>query len=145
VKRSDYLGIGFITLAVAYLLAYLMVTTTSAEDLFECKNIVAAVEAKHQIPPSVSTPGRPGILCDKGVRFPFLNSYDTVMVYGVINRDEQDALIATLQDYRHRRHTRKVLLRFFEKENWRSWSSRSTGRSGGERGPETTIREAWIN
>ena len=143
-KRSDYLGIGFVTLALAYLMAYLTVTTTSSNDQFECTSIVKAVEAKHQIPPSVSTPGRPGIFCDKGVRFPLLNSYDTVLVYGVTNRSEQDAIIATLQNYRHGSHTRQVFLRFLEKENWRTWSSPSTGRSGGERLAETPVREMWI-
>ena len=136
-----WIVVGFL---VFYLLAYLTVTTTSSEDSFECTFIVKAVEAKHQIPPSLSTPGRPGIFWQKGVHLPFLNAYDTVIVYGVTDRVEQDAIIATLENVRHDSHVRNILLEFIDKENWTTWSDPSSGRRGGNRGPESPSREVWI-
>ncbi len=129
---------------VLYGLAYFTVTTTSADDLYECKAIVKAVEAKHEIPTSSSAPGEPGIFCSKGVRFPFLTSYDTLFVYGVTDKSAQDSIVKTLEDARRESHIRDVFVRFFDRENWKTWSDPDSGRSGGERGPETPIREAWI-
>lgn len=136
---------GFVLLVGAYALAYFMVTNTSGDDVLECVSIAKAVQAKHQIPPSVSTPGRPAIFCDKGVRLPFLNSYDMVILYGVTNRIEQDAIVVTLENCRHESHiTRNILLRFIDKENWITWSNSGTGNSGGHRGSELATREVWI-
>jgi hypothetical protein len=112
--------------------------------LSECNGIIKAVEAEHQIPPSLSAPGRPGIFCDKGVHFPLLNSYDKVFVYGVINRGEQDAIIVTLEKFRPEFHARNILLLFIDQENWTTWSDPGRGRWGGERGPESPSREVWI-
>jgi len=120
------------------------VTTTSADDLYECKAIVNAVEAKHEIPASSSAPGESGIFCDKGVRFPFLTSYDTLFVYGVTDKSAQNSIVKTLVEMRQESHIRDVFVRFFDSENWKTWSDPNSGRRGGERGPETPIREAWI-
>jgi hypothetical protein len=129
---------------VFYVLAYLVQTTTSSDDVFECVGMIKAVEAKHQIPRSVSVPGKTGIFCDKGVHFPSLNSYNTVTLYGVTDRVEQNAIIDTLQSLRRQTHIRDILLRFIDKENWTTWSDPATGRSGGGRGPEQPTWEVWI-
>lgn len=110
----------------------------------ECNNIVAAVTPKYPIPLSASTPGSPGIFCDLGVHLPALTSYDTVFIYGVVGQHEQDEIAGTLNDFRRASHTRRILLQFFEKENWKMWSDPKTGSGGGARGPETPIRKVWI-
>jgi hypothetical protein len=136
-----------LTLAVVlfiYGLSYLTVTTESADDLFECKAIVKEVEAKHEIPASLSAPGQPGIFCDKGVRLPFLTSYDTLFIYGVADKSVQDSIITNLENQRHKSHTGKILVRFFDKENWKTRSDPATGLKGGYRGSETPVREVWV-
>ena len=144
-NRPVYLAIGFVVLAGVYALAYLLATTTSGDDQSECASIAKAVAAKHQIPPAASSPGRPGIFCDKGMHLPFLTSYDVVIFYGITNRTEQDAVVLTVEDYRRESHiNRNILLRFIDKENWKTWSDPSTGNKGGERGPESPTREVWI-
>jgi hypothetical protein len=145
-KASSMSALRWIVLGflVFYLLAYLTMTTTSSEDLWECTVIVKAIEAEHRIPPSLSAPGRPGVFCDKGVHLPFLNAYDTVVVYGVTDRAEQDAIIVTLANIRHESYVRKVRLQFIDKENWTTWSDPRSGRRGGDRGPESPSREVWI-
>jgi hypothetical protein len=143
VKRSGCIvGIG--VLVGVYVLKYLTVTTFGGNHVTECPSIVQAVEAKHQIPPSLSTPGRPGIFCDMGVHLPFLDTYVIVIVYGVTNRTEQDAIVATLENVRHDL-SRNILLRFIDKENWTTWSDSRTGNSGGHRGPELPTREVWLD
>jgi hypothetical protein len=144
-NRPVYLTIGFVVLAGVYALAYLLATTTSGDDLHECASIAKDVAANHQIPPSASSPGRPGIFCDKGVHLPFLTSYDVVILYGITNRTEQDAIVLTVEEYRHESHINsEILLRFIDKESWKTWSDPNTGNKGGERGPETPTREVWI-
>jgi hypothetical protein len=78
------------------------------------------------------------------VRFPFLTSYDTLFIYGVTDKSEQDSIVKTLKDVRREPHIRDVFVRFFDRENWKTWSDPGSGRRGGERGQETPIREEWI-
>ena len=80
-------------LLAVYGLEYLTVTIESVDDLMECKGVVSAVETRHEIPPSLSAPGYPGIFCDKGVRLPFLISYDSLSVYAVTDKSEQDSIM----------------------------------------------------
>jgi hypothetical protein len=93
---------------------------------------------------SVSSPGSPAIFCDLGVHFPFLRSYDSVFIYGVVNPAEQDSTLANLRSYHAKAQAHRILVRFIAKENWKTWSDRANGRCGGSRGPETPVRQVWI-
>jgi hypothetical protein len=129
---------------LAYLYALLVATTTGDLELYECQNLASAVIAKHSIPESKSQPGRPGIFCDLAVQLPFLTRYDKVYIYGITDRASQDLITHTLQEFRARYHSKKILVQFFERENWRTWSNPDTGTHGAERGRETPIRFVWI-
>jgi hypothetical protein len=94
---------------------------------------------------SLSQPGSPGIFCDLGVHFPLLRSYDHIFIYSVLDGREQDSILADVQRAGGPPHARPILLQFFEKENWKTWSDPATGRSGGSRGPETPLRSIWID
>ncbi len=129
---------------IVYAYAFIMATTSASEDSHECKSIVSTVTSKHSVPRSVSSPGSPAIFCDLGVHFPLLQSYDSVFIYGVIGQADQDAIIVDLRSFHRASHTRKMFVQFFDKENWKTWSDPSSGRSGGSRGPESPIRRMWI-
>lgn len=146
-KKSGRRGVAiavFLLLCLAYGYLYLTATTTSADDVFECKAIASLVSSGHAIPESISTPGRPGIFCDVEVRGFFLKRFDHVRIYGVTDKDGQDSITRTLERSRERSKAREVVIEFYEKENWRTWSDPATGRKGGERGAETPIRETLI-
>jgi hypothetical protein len=131
-------------LLITYSYAFIEATTTDSSDQSECHNAVAVVTAKHQLPESLSQPGHPAIACELGVHLPLLQSYETVYVYGVTQPAEQDSIAAELRAAHRASHQHRMLVRFIDKENWRTWSDPSTGRSGGSRGPETTQRKLWI-
>jgi hypothetical protein len=132
------------SLAIVYVYAFLVATTTGDLELYECKNLAAAIRAKHLIPDSKSSAGSPAIGCHLEVQLPFLFRYDKVHVYGVVDKNSQDSIALTLQSFRRDYHSRKILIEFFENENWKTWSNPDTGAHGGERGPETPIRLIWV-
>jgi hypothetical protein len=136
-----WLGGGFL---IAYSYAFIMATTTDSQDVSECRGVVSAVTSRHSIPSSVSAPGQAAIFCDLGVHFPLLKSYDSVFIYGVLDKTPQQSIVADLRNFHHTSHTRNLLVRFFEQENWRTWSDPASGRSGGSRGPEAPILTVWI-
>jgi hypothetical protein len=110
-----------------------------------CQPIVSAVTSRHRLPLSVSEPGSPAVSCDLGVHFPLLRTYYTVFIYGVLDKGEQDAIVVDLRTFQSAAHGQKILVQFFDKENWKTWSDPKFGRSGGSRGPETPIFKTWIN
>jgi hypothetical protein len=130
---------------VAYAYTFISATASDSENLSGCQAVVSAVTSRHRIPPSVSEPGSPAVSCDLGVHFPLLRTYYTVFIYGVLDRGEQDGVVADLRTFHRASPTPRILVQFFEKENWRAWSDPKTGRSGGSRGPETPIFKAWVN
>ena len=132
------------SVAIVYVYAFLVATTTGDLELYECTNLAAAVRAKHSIPGSKSSPGNPAIGCHLEVQLPFLFRYDKVYVYGVVDKNSQDSIALTLQSFHRQYKSRKILIQFFNNENWRTWSNPDTGTHGGERGPETPIRLIWI-
>lgn len=132
---------------LVYFYAYFNAMTTGDVDLAGCHALEEAVTAKHAIPMSVSSPGQPGIFCDRAVRLPLLTQYEKVYVYGVMESVEQDSILGAVRDFHGTQHGNqrgKILVEFFEKENWQPWSDPSTGRSGGKRGAETAVRSVWI-
>jgi hypothetical protein len=131
-------------LVVVYVYAFLVATTTGDLELYECKNHAAAVRAKHSIPDSKSSPGNPAIFCHLEVQLPLLFRYDKVYVYGVVDKNSQDSIALTLQSFHRQYQSRKILIQFFENENWKTWSNPDTGDQGGERGREIPIRSIWI-
>jgi hypothetical protein len=130
---------------VAYAYAFISATASDSENLSGCQPIVSAVTSRHRLPLSVSEPGSPAISCDLGVHFPLLRTYFTVFIYGVLDRGQQGAIVADLRTIHRACQTPRILVQFFEKENWRTWSDPETGRSGGSRGPETPIFKAWVD
>jgi hypothetical protein len=132
-------------LLVAYFYAYFMAMSSGDMEMTECHQLESAVIAQHAIPASISSPGQAAIFCDRAIRLPLLSRYEKVYVYGVTDGAAQDAIVRTLRDFRDQRNTGKVLVQFFEKENWNTWSDHATGRSGGRRGTETPLRSEWIH
>jgi len=146
-KRRWVMVFGWIAggLLVAYAYAFISATTTDSEDFSGCPAVVSAVTSRHSIPLSVSEPGSPAVFCDLGVHFPLLRSYYSVFIYGVLDQGQQDSIIADLRSFHRAFHKQKILVQFFEKENWKTWSDPGSGRSGGSRGPESPLVKAWID
>jgi hypothetical protein len=130
---------------VAYAYAFISATASDSENLSGCQAVVSAVNSRHRIQPSVSEPGSPAVSCDLGVHFPLLRTYYTVFIYGVLDKSEQNAIVGDLRTFHRASQTPRILVQFFEKENWRAWSDAKTGRSGGSRGAETPIFKVWVN
>jgi hypothetical protein len=129
---------------LAYACAFLAATTTGDLELYECKNLVAAVLTKNTIPDSKASPGQPAISCHLEVQLPFLIRYDKAYVYGITDKSSQDSIARDLSEFRREHGGRKILLQFFDSENWKTWRNADTGIHGGERGPETPSRLVWI-
>ncbi len=130
---------------IAYAYAFISATTSASEKSSECTAIVSAVTSKHSVPLSISEPGRPAVFCDLGVHFPWLRTYDSVFIYGVLDKSQQDSILADLRRIDRTSHTQRILVQFFEKENWNTWFDPGSGSSGGSRGPETPLVKAWID
>jgi len=130
-------------LIITYCYAFINAITTASENSYQCKALESAAITGHQIPTSISQPGKPAAFCELGVHFPLLRTYFTVFIYGVLDRDQQDAIVTSLHSAR-RPNQKRILVQFFDKENWRSWSDPNSGRSGGNRGPEHPIASRWI-
>jgi hypothetical protein len=89
-------GLIFAMLCLFYGCWYLVSTIDDAGAHNECVAVVNQIESEFPFPPSVSTPGRPALFCDKGIHGPFFAPDDQVIVYGVIDGTEQDAILAAL-------------------------------------------------
>ena len=134
----------FACLGVAYGYLALLAGTTSSVDVDECLAIANAVEQETSIPPSISKPGSPAFFCDLGVRWPFVQRFDDIKIYGITDQGQQNALIESLRRYRERERTKPLMTRFFEKENWQTSINQSTGARIGKRGPEAAIRKVFV-
>ena len=139
-----FIGILFGVCCLAYGYWYLVSTMPDPDVRDECQAIAASVESTISLPPSVSSPGHPAFFCGKGVRGLFLRPYDRVRVYGVVNSSGQDTLIAAIVRAKQQLRTRPIVVDFYEKENWITWSDPKTGRSGGDRRAEMPIRRNVI-
>ena len=129
---------------VAYVCGYAMRTTVTKKDDRVAADLVSVVTADHPIPESVSLPGQPGMFCSPSVTFMLLARYETCQIYGVRARRDQDAIIQTLDRFEHTSEpTLRLCVKFYEKENWTRRKD-VAGRTKGERGPETLMREVWI-
>ena len=135
-----------IVLMMCFVYGYLLFLagTTTASDVDECQGIVNKVDSENVIPKSISTPSRPALFCDLGVRYPLLRRFDIVTIYGVTDQGRQAAIIQTIQGYRHEKTHKPVLVRFYERENWQSVTDSSSGVRVESRGPETLIREVPV-
>jgi hypothetical protein len=131
-------------LIIVYCYAFINAITNASENSDQCKALESAATTGHQIPTSVSQPGKPAAFCELGVHFPLLRTYFTVFIYGVLDRTQQDAIVGSLNNMPRGPNAKKILVQFFEKENWRSRSDPASARSGGSRGPETPIVSQWI-
>ena len=144
-SKSRELIIGLpILLCIIYGYFYVSAAGTSGEDVSECKVITDFVQARSSIPKSVSAPDRPGIFCDVELRGLLLQRFDHVRIYGVTDKDQQDAIVAILKPLRVQSQGRELTVDFYEKENWKTWSDPATHNRAGERGPETSMRQVVI-
>lgn len=134
----------FVMLSLCYGCWYLVSTIDDAGAHNECVAVVNQIESEFPFPPSVSTPGRPALFCHKGIHGPFFAPDDQVIVYGVIDGTKQDAILAALARTKQQLRTRRIVVSFYEKENWITWSDPKSGRSGGDRAPEKLIRKTVI-
>jgi hypothetical protein len=134
----------FVVVCLVYGYLFLITSTISSADLDECAGIVDAIEKENSIPVSISKPGGPALFCDLGVRHLSMRRFDNIKIYGLREQSRQDAVIETLKRYRRQVHTKPLLVQFYEKQNWQTWSSSSTGTRGGRRGPESSIRKVSI-
>ena len=117
----------------------------SAPQVLECKAIADFVEARHSIPRSISNPARPAVFCEVDVRGPLLMRYNRISVYGVLDRGQQDAVVQTLKQAHEQLKTRRMVVEFYEKENWKTWTDPATGNELGHRGPETPLRTITVD
>jgi hypothetical protein len=125
--------------------AYLYSTIESAEDVMECTVVADALASERSIPASISTPGRPAVFCDPGVRFLLLRRFDHVRVYGVIIGEDRRSIVNKLRAFHRVSKTKPILVEFYDRENWQTWSDSATGMKGGQRGPEHSVEKAFIN
>jgi hypothetical protein len=130
-------------LIIAYCYAFISAITSASENSYQCKALESAAITGHKIPMSVSQPNTPAAFCELGVHPPLLRTYFTVFIYGVLDRAQQDAIVASLRSA-PRPNAKRIFVQFFEKENWRPWYDPASGRSGGNRGPETPVATQWI-
>jgi len=121
---TAWLAGGFL---IVYAYTFISAMASDSENLSGCLAVVSGVTAKHRLPLSVSEPGSPAISCDVGVHFPFLRTYYSVRIYGVLDKHEQDAIVGDLQSIHRNSNTQKILVEFFAKENWRTWSDSASG------------------
>jgi hypothetical protein len=145
-KRQVWLFVGtlFGMFCLAYGCLYVISTMPDPDVVSECRAIGASVESRTSLPSSVSAPNSPAFFCDKETRGAFFRPFDHVRIYRVVDRTEQDTVTDSLVHARQRLRTKPIIVDFYEKENWTTWSDPATGRSGGERGPETPIRQLII-
>ena len=73
-----------------------------------------------------------------------MRRFDHIRTYGVVGNREQDSVVEILTRTHERLKTRPMVVEFYGKENWKTWSSPATGNSGGDRGPETPVRTVEI-
>lgn len=129
----------------AYGYAFFISRMTSGQDVDECRVLAHLVESTQSIPVSISSPGLPALSCNADVSGFLFRRFDHVRVYGVIDAGKQDSIFQILQKARQQGKIKPVLLEFYDKENWKTWSHPATGTSGGDRGPETVIRKMRID
>lgn len=88
---------------------------------------------------SADDPNMPPLYCN-----PFRNSAQLI-VYGVTNADRQEEILAAVRAWQATNPiVTNIDVRFFERENWRSFTNDQAGYSGGDRLPETLLREEFV-
>jgi hypothetical protein len=116
---------------------------TGADRLGECQGLDSAVIASNVIPVSLALPGRAAEGCGVQRRGLFLSFYNSLTVWGVLDPADQQKILDSLAEYRHRTHGHPIRVMFFEKENWTVQQGKH-GPGMGRRGPEKLIRVANI-
>ena len=75
---------------------------------------------------------------------PFRNSA-RIDVYSVTNAERQNEVVSVVRDWQTtNRNMAKLSVRFYERENWKSFTNEQAGYSGGQRLPEKLLREVFI-
>lgn len=133
-----------IVFVAAYTYLYFVATTTGADDLFNCKAAVNSIVSAVHIPESISSPGQPAVFCNKEVDGLLLRPVEHIRIYGVVDPKEQDAVLNAVEKRPAKMNAGRIVVEFYERENWKTWTDASTGNRGGERGPETPIRRGFV-
>jgi hypothetical protein len=92
----------------------------TGQDFEECGVLANAVLDAHHVPPAATTSGSRSraLYCGIYQRNPFITHlYTRLTVYEIVDRDEQDRVLATLRQAR-RPGYKPIIVRFFEKEVW---------------------------
>lgn len=115
----------------------------TVDDARECEfvleKLLEVYEYKVQ---STSSPGRPAAFIAP------MSRQNCIILYGIIDIGEQDKIVTILKQIREEHRTKKIQVRFYEAENWKSWENQDTKpgepSGGGSRGEEKLIRKITI-
>ena len=111
----------------------------------EWAGLEQTVTSSVAVPQSISVPSRPAVFFQTSMVGIFLERYDIIHIYGVMERMAQDRVLQSLAQYKREHHTKPIRVEFFEKENWTPIAYDKQGKGiGGERGPEKPLRVATI-
>lgn len=68
-----------------------------------------------------------------------------LIFYGVTNTELQKEVLAAVRDWQATNQiVTNINVRFYERENWRSFTNNQVGYSGRDRLPETLLREEFV-
>lgn len=112
-------------------------------DLGHCLDFVDAAVQTNVVPQSVSSPGHPAVFCLTAEYGILRSRYQVIEIYSV-PRDQQNKVLAALTTARHRVNGAAVQVLFYDKENWKTWTSKDGRVTGGSRGPEKIQRVAVV-
>ncbi|MBI3825729.1 MAG: hypothetical protein HY294_07030 [Candidatus Rokubacteria bacterium] len=107
----------------SYILADLPTEETGAQCIALVDSVVEKLTWLHQKRSFISdaeylTSDIPKIYCGLEARGLFRKLYTDVWIYGVRERDRQDAILAVLQGVRTASHPRPIIVRFRDREVW---------------------------
>jgi len=89
---------------------------------------------------SATDPDKPPIYWE-----PFRNSA-RLIVYSVTNTERQEEVLSAAKEWQATNPiVSKIGVRFYARENWRSFTNDQAGYSGGNRLLETLVREVFLN
>jgi hypothetical protein len=90
-----------------------------------------------------SDPKQSSFFCMAGTTQLFGPTPYYLEVYSVTNKEQQDALIKVVREYKAQKEMRTIIIRFYPEENW-TVTKFPDGSAGGFRGKEKWMRKEWI-
>jgi hypothetical protein len=142
------LAIGIICATIyslVYVFTLMLLFVASRGDYGHCDQMIQTAAASGRVPPSAFDPTRPAGFCMVANYGLFRTRYQILGVYGVTDRNAQDAILGGLKQLRHDENTEAIQVLFYEKENVKILRSVKNGTNGGTRGPEILLRTAVVH